>query len=298
MSAICKALILRLVPLTALLLSGCLVKSFMDGFTAEEKVAESFVTGPAPQVVVEMFNGRIDVTTQAAKQVKVEVTKRCSGSTEEAAKENLEKIEVKMTQEGDTVRITARLKERQTLNNAGASAVVQVPAGASLELHSSNGPVSVNGVTGTQTIHTSNGPIQVKGSRGGLGLTTSNGPITVEGGTGPVQLETSNGPINLTAEKAVVTAQTSNGPLHFAGSLAEGEHSFNTSNGPISLTLPPAARFHLDAQTSNAKIASAFALGETSSSGKSHLQGTVGANPTMSLKLTTSNGVIDIRKGS
>jgi DUF4097 and DUF4098 domain-containing protein YvlB len=270
----------------------------VNGFTAEEKVAETFVTGPAPRVVVEMFNGTIEVTTQSATQVKAEVTKRCTGSTEEAAKENLEKIEVKMSQEGDTLRITARLRDRQAFNNAGASAVVYVPAGASLELHSSNGKVGVTGVTGSQTISTSNGPIQVKGSKGQLGLTTSNGPITVDGGTGPIQLESSNSPIALTAENAVVTAQTSNGGIRFQGSLAEGKHAFESSNGSISLTLPPEAHFHLDAATSNGSITSAFALTEGGRSGKSHLRGSVGTNPTMSLKLETSNGSITLHKGS
>jgi hypothetical protein len=297
MSSACKSGCCRLLPLTVLLLAGCLGQVFNSRFTAQEEISESFATGPAPRIIVEMFNGGIDVTAGAADKVGADVTRRCGGETQEAANENLALVEIELLQEGDTVRITARQAKGAVLHNAGASAKVQVPPGASLELRSGNGKVTVQGVAGKTTVQTSNGGIQVKDGKGPLGLTTSNGSITVQGATGPMGLTTNNGGIEVDAENAVVTARTSNGKIRFSGTLADGEQSFKSSNGGITLTLPAGARFQLDAKTSNGRISSAFAVQSSGGSKKNHLRGTVGDDPATSIKLDTSNANIDLRKG-
>src|SRR5206468_3339764 len=145
-------------------------------------------------------------------KVRAKVTKRGAGATKEEAEDDLENVEVKMAQDGDTVRIAARRAEgKPNPGNSGASASLEVPAGAVLDLRSSNGPLNVVGLTGDVTGKSSNGPIKVKGGRGTLVLATSNGPITVEGARGKLDLNTSNGAITIDARDAVVNAHTSNG---------------------------------------------------------------------------------------
>jgi hypothetical protein len=75
-------------------------------FKAEEAIAKSFQTKGLPRVVVETFNGAIDVATGANGIVKVKVIKNTGGTTEKAAKEDLKNMEVVMNQDGDTIRIT------------------------------------------------------------------------------------------------------------------------------------------------------------------------------------------------
>jgi DUF4097 and DUF4098 domain-containing protein YvlB len=185
-----------------------------------------------------------------------------------------------MTQDGDTVRIIAR-RTNQPFNtgNSGAQADVQVPAGAILELVTSNGRLSVNGATGDVTGRTSNGRIDVVGSQGRLKLDTSNGSIEVK------------------SDGAVVTAKTSNGQIIFAGALAQGDHSFRTSNGRITLTLPPGASFRITADTSNGRVTSDWAIKRSGGSDDKNLRGTVGENPSISIEAHTSNSNIEIRQG-
>ena len=231
-----KAFVIALV-LLAMASLGCGTVINIGRFTAEQVVSRSFEVSATPRVVVETFNGSIEITTGTGNTVKADVTKRGAGSTQSAAQDDLKSIEVVMTQDGNTVRILARRTDQKfNTGNSGAPAVVQVPAGAILELSTSNGHLGVTGLTGNVTARTSNGRIDVEGSQGRLKLDTSNGNIEVK------------------SNSAVLTAQTSNGQIIFTGTLAQGDHSFRSSNGRITLTLPPSASFRVTADTSNSNI--------------------------------------------
>jgi DUF4097 and DUF4098 domain-containing protein YvlB len=290
-----KTLTLSALFIIALTLSACRASFNLNPFTAEETVTQSF-TAAQPRVVVEMFNGSIDVVNGSDNAVKVEVVKRGGGFSQQDAEDDLKNVAVTMTQEGNTIRVIAkRTDQRVDIGNSGASAKLRVPAGAIVDLRSSNGPITTDGPMGDVIARTSNGPITSRGSRSQINLTTSNGPITVDGGSGTIDVETSNGPIEITAENAVVVGRTSNGPIHFTGSLAQGRSQLDTSNGNLVVTLPAHAQFALNAETSNAKITSDFAVNGGSQS-DAQLRGTVGSDPGATLDLHTSNGPIEIRQ--
>jgi RNA polymerase sigma factor (sigma-70 family) len=280
-----------------------------DGnFTAREVLKKSFSTGATPRLVVETFNGSINVTAKSGNTVAIQVTKRSNAKTQEEADAELKNIEVTMKQEEDGVHVTAKRLEQHPHVNAGAAAELEVPPGAVLDLRSSNGAVTVTGGTGAAKVETSNGSIRAKEHTGPLNLHSSNGPLTVTGGTGRMDLRTSNGALNIQAEKAIVTGRTSNGSIHFSGSLAEGEDTFHTSNGSITLTLPKESSFRIDADTSLGRVSTSFHLQERTSDSaavdasaqrihrKTHLHGKTADKPSFSLKLHTSNGSISVNE--
>jgi hypothetical protein len=291
-----KTLYLTALLLVVVSLSACGANIRLNPFTAEETVTQSFTTAGAPRLVVEMFNGSIDVATGSDNTVQVDVVKRGGGMSQAAAQDDLKNVEVTMTQDGDTIRVVAKRADQPVdFGNTGASAKLRVPNGAILDLRSSNGPVTTSGPVGDVKAQTSNGPITARGSLGQLDLNTSNGPITIDGGRGSIDAETSNGPVDITADDAVVVGRTSNGPVRFSGSLAQGRSEMRTANGTIAVTLPPDAQFVVDATTSNGKIHSDFAVTAQSFS-DNHLRGAVGNDPGTTLELLTSNGSIDIRQ--
>ncbi|HLF29100.1 MAG TPA: DUF4097 family beta strand repeat-containing protein [Anaerolineae bacterium] len=267
---------LGLLLVAAVALTGCFVGG---NITAEETISQSFETGATPRVVAETFNGEINVLAAEAGQVSVDVIKRGAGFSRAEAEDDLANVEVTLTQEGDTVRIVARrLNAAFNVGNSGATIELSVPAGATLELSSSNGEVTASGVTGDVQLNTSNGDVEVRDGAGRLDLGTSNGSVTID------------------AQAAVVDAHTSNGSIDFVGSVAEGNHSFRTSNGRIKLTLPAAAGFRLDASTSNGKVTTDFAINRTSpDDDDNELRGTVGENTSVSITASSSNGSIEIR---
>jgi hypothetical protein len=270
-------------------------------YTAEEPVEATYqVTGNRPKITVEVFNGPIEILADAPGEVRVRVVKRGAGASQDDAVADLDRIEVLLPkeQEGDTFTIVARRKDGHPAGSSGAAAVVHVPERADVELKTSNGRLAVTGPTGTVKGQTSNGPVSVKGAAGAVTANTSNGAIDVKGGLGRLDLRSSNGPITINAAgTAQVTAHTSNGRVTFSGTLAEGENSLTTSNGPVTVTLPPSSRFRIDAQTSNGRVNSAFTLSQKEKTSRSRLQGAVGSSPEGLLKIRTSNGSIELKKG-
>lgn len=291
-----KMMLLTTLTLAALLLGACGASFNLNPFTAEETVTQSFTAGESTHLVVEMFNGGIDVVTGGDNAVKVDVVKRGGGLSQRDAEDDLRNVEVTMKQDGATIHVVARRTDRRVdIGNSGASATLRVPAGATLDLHASNGAITSAGPVGTVKAETSNGRIDVRSALGALNLVTSNGPITIDGGSGTLNAETSNGPINVTAKDVTLTGRTSNGFFRFNGTLAPGRSEVDTSNGGIIVTLPGSAQFLVDADTSNAKINSDFAVTAQDFS-DNQLRGAVGVDPAISLELHTSNGGIDLRK--
>jgi RNA polymerase sigma factor (sigma-70 family) len=271
--------------------------------TAKDEVTKSFTTKEAPRLVVNTFNGSVAITTGPAGTTKVKVARQARAGTKEEAEKHLKSIDVQITQEANTIRVQAKKSATERIE-AGAAVEVQVPPSAQLDLQSSNGGMTISGPTGDVKASSSNGGIQAKGSKGKLHLNTSNGRITVEGGSGKLDLRTRNGSIRIQGATGVVAAQTSNGSIHFAGTLADGEQSFQTSNGRIAIELPADARFRVDARTTNGKATTQFALKESPKPeaggrgrkfrSRNSLQGTVGDNPKIVLKLRSSNGSIEV----
>lgn len=268
---ICMGLIL----ISAWALAGC------DGFnlvTAEESGSQTVAAPASPRVVVETFNGEIEVSASGDGKVEVNWVKRGSGDSQAEAEDDLNNVEVSVTAEGDTTRIVARRTDNRSANNSGASFRLSVPAASQLDLESSNGAITVRNVIGDVVAD------------------ISNGRVRVDGGKGRLDLNSSNGDIEISATQALVNADTSNGSIRFDGSLVDGDQVFRTSNGAIVVTLPADTRFRVSATTSNGEVTTDFPVTVSGSLTKGTLNGTAGENPGISLTLGSSNGSIEIRQ--
>jgi RNA polymerase sigma factor (sigma-70 family) len=273
-------------------------KDVEKNHTAKDVVSQSFKVGKSPKVIVELHNGAIEIEASSESSVEARVTKQGQGKTEELAKEALKTVEVTMTQDGDTVRIQEIRKEDRPSyqTSAGAAAAVKVPAGATLQLNTKNGAVTINGGTGKIQVRTLNGAIQASGAKGTMDLQTSNGKVFVKDATGSIDLKTHNGEIDILAENAVVKAETLNGPVRFQGSLAKGNHSLQTSNGEVAVTLPAGSSFRMEADTIHGRIKNDFSPDGATAKGKTQMRSTIGQNPVVELRLHTINGNIVVNR--
>jgi len=100
--------------------------------------------------------------------------------------------------------------------------IVSAPDGASIDALTTNGPIGVNGASGTFVLRASNGPIGLDDVRGNVDARASNGPISVEGGSGQFNVETANGPIS----------------VRLSGQRWDGRLDARASNGPLTLNVP------------------------------------------------------------
>jgi hypothetical protein len=244
----------------------------------EESISQSFMTGPSPLVIVDTFAGDITIVGRRDGLVDATFIRRGAGDNDDEAFDDLGRVEVRFSQDGDTIRLTAT-HARGASRPPGSRASVRIflPAGARLELATGNGNVITEQMSGPQVIETANGTVRIDGASGELDIDSKNGAISINGS--PVRVQ----------------VRTSNGNLDFEGALAEGESEFRTANGNITLRLPAEAAFLLDASTINGNVTSTFDVRGASRAARTHLSGTVGDDPVTILQLRTNNGNIRIR---
>lgn len=103
-------------------------------------------------------------------------------------------------------------------NNASAFLIIEAPAGSTMSVRTSNGPLSISGLTDTTLeAHAKNGPVGIKNSTGRITASSQNGPLTVSGSSGDFKLTSQNGPLSVKLDdeqwKGELEAASKNGPL-------------------------------------------------------------------------------------
>jgi hypothetical protein len=264
-----KRLIGTALLLTTLLLAGCITvtaDSESGHGSSEENHKNTFVVGTNPTIDVTGFNGKIEITAGEDGVVDVDTTLKVPG-----------RISYSAELDGNTVTVLAKKNGIGISFGSNPQAQIQVvaPSNAIIKARSSNGSVTVSGITGSGT------------------LDTSNGTITIEDSSGEFSAETSNGSINMSNVNGEFDAETSNGKITFLGSFeSESDNTFKSSNGSVDVTFADEPDLDLDARTSNGTVDSERPILATTTK-KSHLVGTYG-DGSASLDIVTSNGSINI----
>ena len=255
-------------------MGGCVTA--IGGVQARDTIRLTLDGPRTVPVRVESFNGGIEVRPGTGPAISAEVVRTGRGVDQAAAEADRDAIEVTLD-EIDGVAVLRAVYTPDPLSvptGSGAAVTLLVPPDAGLELRTSNGPITVDGVFG------------------GLDAQTSNGPIELDGVAGTISAATSNGPITVTADMPVsVDLRTSNGGITFDGALLPGEATLETSNGPVELRLPAEAAFTIDAQTSASQVTSEFDLDGTIDDRS--ISGTVGSPAeaaAVTIEVRTSNG--------
>jgi DUF4097 and DUF4098 domain-containing protein YvlB len=126
-----------------------------------------------------------------------------------------------------------------------------------------------------------------------LNLHSTNGGLYVDNITGKLRLETSNGKIRGREIDGLVKSRTTNGSisLEFMGIEAAGDLSFKTTNGSIKLYLPEYFGGDADLKTTNGHIESDFRMSAYRKKSKKRFDGTIGEGDN-ELRCNTTNGSI------
>lgn len=239
-----------------------------------DEVAKSLSVSDKPTIVVDTFNGPIEVTRGAFGRVDCIVTRQGKGPDEQAAEHDLQNVSVAILRERDnTVNVTAQ----QIRPSPGVQAAVRllVPEGAILALQTRAGAISVQGIDGPVTARTNRGAIRVEDASGPVLLTSTDGPISCEG------------------SDTVLSVDTRHGTAEFRGSLAPGQSSIHADHGGVTLHLPESQGFRLDARVDHGKIESDFDLRDVQERPR-RLSGVTGTDPKATLKVRSSHGNIRI----
>ena len=254
-----------------------------------ERREDSFRTEGIPALVVENFNGRVEIVGDSPDdEVRVSASIR-----------HPDLVDYSVTQEGDTILVRTRPNGRRSFLgwrflNRGAHIRISSPRKANVDVQSSNGRAILRGIEGVGTLRTSNGRIETDTVTGALDMRTSNSRIEAARIEGDFTLESSNGSITVRDGEGTFDAETSNGNIRFAGEiLPHKESRLVTSNGSITARLGGEPSLRVSARTSNGSLTcnrEVEVLGERK---KRQLEGVIGGGEGK-LTLRTSNGSITI----
>jgi DUF4097 and DUF4098 domain-containing protein YvlB len=269
------------IPLVMLLLGtfGCAVPQF----SSTKDFSKTVPVNSKVDVLIETFNGKIEVTPSATNSIEVIAHVKAYGPTQDEADKIAELLEPKVDTSAMLVSILCEKPSSDLFTSHSVNLEVKVPPTWPLRLVTSNGTVSS------------------VGSRASVVVETSNGTVTVDGAAGPMSIKSSNGRIVVRQSSGNLTGKTSNGSIELDRCSFEGICKLGSSNGAIKVSLLDEVPVEVTASTSNGKISFEESRFEAVQSKKSSFKGfwTGKADPSSikvpQLQLETSNGSISLQ---
>lgn len=193
-----------------------------------EQLRESRAWTESQRVVVETFDGAVEI--QGWDEPRVEVVATKYALTPQA----LRAIRVRVEELPEALRVVARRPSGYRWA-MGVEMSVKLPRKASVVVRTSNGRVRASAVEAPLHIVTSNGKVEVEESSGPVVARSSNGSVELSRVQGPVEVTTSNGSIEARAISGYAQLRTSNAAIKVEE--LRGSIRASTSNGRVEVVL-------------------------------------------------------------
>ena len=263
---------------------------------SERAVREETVTVDAPQgggLKVHNSNGKTRITGEDRKDIQVTAYKMARASSQEAAEELLDDIELRFTEHPEGIELEIEIP-RQRHRRGAANLCIKLPREIRVSVSAANGRVDVEGVHGAVEIKSSNGSATITEVVGDVQVATSNAKVHCACNRGRLRARSSNGKIEIESHAGALDASTSNGVIR-AQLVALGKEGVQlaTSNGRIVLDLPDPVDADVDIRVDNGMIRNERPLGRGAKETQGRVVGQLGHGGPL-IKLRTSNGVISV----
>lgn len=201
---------------------------------------ESYEVSTPARLNLASFDGNLDIIPTDGNKILVYYIVKKGGRLMKIDRSELEK-ELIVTSENDknTVRISVRQKELNRAFNFNVESIgvhfkVYVPKETACDLVTSDGSISMQGLTSDQQCKTSDGSIEIRDIGGNVQGRTSDGDVRVKQVKGRVDVGTSDGSIRLSSITGDVQASTSDGNIEL--DKVRGDIVVKTSDGYIDFT--------------------------------------------------------------
>lgn len=223
---------------------------------------------PDASIAVSSANGKIEIRKTDREDVKITALVR--GEDEDRIDEIDIVVERAPEERGSGLSIKSVFGEESRLRrHDSVSYVIEIPDANGVTARTSNGSISIHGLSGEAVLNSSNGAVHVREHTGAVRASTSNGRIEIDGGVDHVHANSSNGRVAVTGATGDVTVRTSNGRITVEqGGGASGVLDLSTSNASVRVGVAGGLRGTLSASTSNGRINVDSALGEPESSSR------------------------------
>jgi hypothetical protein len=206
-------------------------------------------------------------------------------------------VTITESQTGDRVDIEVRLpKDRPGWGTGHRSITValRVPKQADLTVHTGDGSIEAQPVSGHLDLSTGDGSITADGLQGAIRLHTGDGSIRATGLSGRLEADTGDGHMNVRGRFDVLDLRTGDGGIEAtaeAGSKVEAAWSLRSGDGSITLRLPEGFGADLDAHTGDGGIDLDKPVMVTGTISPNTVRGKLGAGG-LPLQVHTGDGAI------
>src|SRR3954470_2805218 len=143
---------------------------------------KTYTLEPGGRVEISNVNGRIRVEPSGSNKVDVVAEKKAKGASADAAKQALERIEIKENVSPDSVRIETKTPRNNGVfgGSTEVTYTVRVPADADVRFTTVNGGIEVSRLANRIKLETTNGGITAHDVSGAIEATTTNGGVDVD----------------------------------------------------------------------------------------------------------------------
>lgn len=185
---------------------------------AKDQWTRSYPISPTGTLSITSSNGQVTVEAADIQTIEISAERIVKAGTEEAANEQLKLIDMKEAVSADRVSLDSSTSGLNIGISRRVNYTVKVPKTLAVTIESSNGEISVTGISGALRASASNGRITGVELSGSAKATTTNGVIalTMADVTGDVTAETTNGQVTVTiprATNATLSARVTNGGI-------------------------------------------------------------------------------------
>jgi hypothetical protein len=260
--------------LAVLLAAACLYT-----YRSESVADHSWPAAGITAVDIATGNGAVTVAPATDTFITAKVTRVAWGKDKAEADKALENVVFTDTVDGTRLRMKVEMPSGQ--RPYGANIDARVPSAVELNVQSTNGEISVAGITGAIAASTSNGAVNLTGTTGTASLSTTNGAVTVEVHSGPLYAGTTNGAVG----------------CDIAALRATEDVGLATTNGRVTLLLPDDVSAIIDATTTNGLITIHDFTVVYQVQTRDHVRGQIGSGAS-TVTITTTNGEVTIRRRS
>jgi DUF4097 and DUF4098 domain-containing protein YvlB len=247
--------------------AGCEVNLNTEGFSARETL--TFKVEGRPDVVLDTFDGAIEIHSWDRPEVEVEIERRAMEQAlldeikvESSAKDGVVTIKVTGPTRADYRGVTIGMHISPT-----ARLRVAVPRNSNVNATSGDGSIRAEAIEGKLLLTTSDGSVVGTRLGGDIQIRSGDGSIRLDNATGKLDLETTDGSIGVDAKPSVLKARTGDGSIRAtieADTVMDDNWDLSTSDGAVVLTLPGTFNGELDAETSDGVVRSSHPLIEDS----------------------------------
>jgi DUF4097 and DUF4098 domain-containing protein YvlB len=208
--------------------------------TARSDEVKTFsVTTPA---ALEVINPNGDVSIKGTKtgEIKISMHKVSHGLGQETADENLKKLSVSITQDGNKVRVVVPEPENAVMNPAYVDLTIEVPADTTVNAEVTNSDLDAANLENDAMLHSNFGSVEISGLKNGsLKASSENGSVSarrVMSGEKTIEMSSDFGSINLyDAQAGSFTIISKNGEITLGKLESGGMVSVKDEFGQIDL---------------------------------------------------------------